>query len=181
MALMYDSVTATNIPSDATLMAGYINGDYPSYSKMVTLFPNAHVVSITVTSSGNGDVLDVENGDATAQDAPAWVLRQRANGTDPTVYTSLDDNDSSYGWPIVQQAFADQAVSPPHYWIAQYPTVTPTNPVIAASWVSLGAVAWQYADVGPFDLSVTNGTWPFSPPSPSRPTTYSRSLLLLGG
>ena len=143
---MYDAVTNTNIPADATLVAAYVNGHYTNYAQAVARFPHATVVGISVTARFNaGIVLDVEQGDARPDEAPDWVLMRRAAGIDPTVYC-----DSST-WPSVREAFTSRHLPEPHYWIAQYDG----DPTIPA-----GAVAKQYADPGPYDLSSVADHWP---------------------
>lgn len=87
---MYDSIVVGNIPLSAVAVAGYVNGWWPTYSTVVSKWPRAKHLSIAVTSSANADCLDVEPGDATPADAPAWVRRQKDRGVKrPAVYTSL--------------------------------------------------------------------------------------------
>jgi hypothetical protein len=143
---MYDSITPQNIPADADLIAGYVNGLYANIPMLQARFPHARTVAISVESSENaGTVLDVENGDADPVSAPAWVKLRRAAGVDPTVYCN------SSTWGAVQSAFKAAAVPEPHYWIAQYDD----DPTIPA-----GAVAKQYADAGPYDISAVADYWP---------------------
>lgn len=149
---MYDAISASNIPASATLIAGYGDGLYDDFATERARFPHARVVEIAVFAHDNlGVVLDVENGDATPAEAPGWVRMRRAAGVDPTVYC-----DSST-WPEVQAAFVAAGMHQPHYWIAQYdgnPTIPP------------GAVAKQYADRGPYDLSSVADYWPGVDPAP---------------
>lgn len=77
---MYDTITISAIPSNPTAVAGYVGGKWPTYNELVKRFPRAKHLSIAVNSSENADCLDIENGDATPQEAPAWVKRQRALG-----------------------------------------------------------------------------------------------------
>lgn len=89
---MYDSVTLTEIPRDAEAVAGYVNGRWPTYPKLVTLFPHAQHLSIAVNARYDADCLDVEKYDATPAQAPAWVRRQQARGIkQPVVYCSVSD------------------------------------------------------------------------------------------
>lgn len=150
MRTMYDAVTAANIPGDAQIVAGYIDkiklepwsaGDWAR-------FPNAVKVQIVKKASTNaGHVLDVEPGDATPGEAPGWVRMRRAAGADPTVYCSLST------WGSVRQAFRDQGVPEPHYWIAHYD---------GDSTIPAGAVAKQYrGNVAPgIDISSVADYWP---------------------
>jgi hypothetical protein len=105
-------------------------------------FPDKLVLRFTVFPSDNkGDVLDVENGDASPGDAPAWVARRRAAGhPNPGVYCS------QAVWDQVKRAFGDAFVPAPWYWIAAYPG---PGPVLYP-----GSLAHQWQDVGPYDESV---------------------------
>lgn len=148
MRLMYDAVTPSNVPQNAQMVAGYIDGNYQSYAGLVALFPNAVHVPIAVhASTNNGVVLDVETGDATPDQAPGWVTMRRSAGVDPTVYCSLSV------WSAVRGAFINQGVAEPHYWIAAYPGI--------GSALYDGAVAHQYQDYNNlYDLSVVADYWP---------------------
>ncbi len=157
MATMYDSVTAANIPPTAEIVAGYIDGLYAWSDADWARFPLALKVTIAVFAVDDADVLDVEHGDATPAEAPAWVLRQRARGADPTVYVSFDN------LLAVADAFDAAGVEYPRWWIADYQT--PPVPRLIP-----GSAATQYEDAGPYDLSITDGVWPASPPKPKPPT-----------
>lgn len=167
---MYDSVTATDIPISATMVAGYINGRYAWKPSDWARFPGAVKVQISITAAADaGQVLDVETGDATPQQAPHWVTMRRAAGTEPTVYM----NEST--WASVKQAFAGQHVAPPCYWVAAY--ATPPAPSIP-----LGAVAHQYADPvhsgGHYDLSIVADHWPGVDPAPVPPPTPAPPIII---
>lgn len=87
---MYDSVTVGEIPSNAVAVAGYVNGYYATMPKLATAFPHAKQLSVAVNVGADARCLDVERGDATPDQAPAWVKRQHARGiTQPVVYTFL--------------------------------------------------------------------------------------------
>ena len=89
---MFDSVTVSEIPKGATAVAGYVNGRYQTYPSLVSGFPNAHKLSIAVSSRFDADCLDVELGDATNAVAPGWVKRQLDRGVKkPVVYTSVSN------------------------------------------------------------------------------------------
>ena len=144
---MYDAVTPGNIPATATLVAGYTDGHYANLDQMRQRFPHAAIVKITVFASDNeGDVLDVETGDATPAEAPAWVLKRRAAGHPaPCVYMNSDT------WPQVIAEFRKAGVADPLWWVAHYdqqPTLT------AGMW------AKQYLSTNLYDLSTVAGPWP---------------------
>lgn len=73
---MYDSVDVDEIPPDAEAVMGYTGGQWPTYEELLHRFPNARVVAIAISASGDGDLLDVEQGDATPEQAPDWFKRQ---------------------------------------------------------------------------------------------------------
>lgn len=86
---MYDDVTVSLIPSNATAVAGYANGIYANLTAMRSRFPKAHILDIAVRSSVNATCLDVETGDATNAQAVGWVKAQHNRGlAKPIVYTS---------------------------------------------------------------------------------------------
>jgi hypothetical protein len=87
---MYDAVNVSNIPANAVAVAGYVNGHWPTYPTLKKKFPHAKVLSIAVTVHADAECLDVEAGDATPNQAPAWVVRQKKLGVKkPVVYTSV--------------------------------------------------------------------------------------------
>lgn len=91
MALtMWDSIDTTQLPpGPGYCYAGYVNGHWPNYNPIVSKFPGHHVLSIAVFASADADCLDVENGDATPQQAAGWFLRQLARGVArPCIYAS---------------------------------------------------------------------------------------------
>lgn len=158
MRTMYDSTAAIDIPSDARMVAGYVDGKY-KWSPLDWLrFPHAIRVRIAVFQTTNdGHVLDVESGNADPSQSVDWVLMRRKAGADPTVYCSESL------WPSVHYAFQLRKVAEPHYWTANYtrgPTLLP------------GTIAHQYADPitsgGHYDLSIVADYWPGVDPIPSR-------------
>lgn len=151
--LMYDGVTPSRIPADATMVAGYVDGRYANLPALRQRFPHATVVEIAVFAHTNGGtVLDVEAGDATPGEAPGWVVSRRHAGVDPTVYCSASV------WPAVQAAFRNAGIAEPHYWIARYDN-DPTVPT--------GAVAKQYKTTAGYDVSSVAAYWPGVDPKPT--------------
>jgi hypothetical protein len=154
---MYDGITPSSVPTGAAAYAGYVGGNWPSYSPLVRQYPNALHVSIAVNSSENARVLDVETGDATPAEAPGWAARQRAGGNPyPVIYMNAST------WPAVRAAFAEQGVPEPLYWVASYVTDPAQVPAIPA-----GAIAIQYYDFGGYDASVIADYWPGLDPDPA--------------
>jgi hypothetical protein len=75
---------------NAEAVAGYTSGAWPTYPKLLGLFPKAKKLSIAVSAEHDADCLDIENGDASPAQAPAWVRRQKARGVKkPVVYSSV--------------------------------------------------------------------------------------------
>ncbi len=92
---MYDSVNLSQVPANAVAVAGYVNGQWPTFPTLKTRFPHARRLSIAVTADADADALDVEKGDATPEQAAAWVKRQSARGLKrPVVYCSVSDAQS---------------------------------------------------------------------------------------
>ena len=86
---MYDSVDVDQIPGNATHVAGYVNGKWPTVAALRARFPHAKVLTIAVTANADAECLDVETGDATPAQAPAWVKRQQARGVKhPKIYAN---------------------------------------------------------------------------------------------
>lgn len=87
---MLDSVTVANLPSGADAYAGYVDGAFQNYQALKARFGgHAHLLSIAVFASDNAECLDIETGDATPAQAPAWVRRQHGRGIRrPVLYAS---------------------------------------------------------------------------------------------
>lgn len=94
--IMYDSVTLSALPKGADAYAGYVNGAWPTFKSL----PLAkHQLSIAVNAGADARCLDVEAGDATPDQAAAWIKKQKARGEIlPVVYTS-----AAYVQPLVNK------------------------------------------------------------------------------
>lgn len=89
---MYDSVNLRAIPKAAVAVAGYVGGNWATYFAIPEFFPKARRTSIAVNASEDADFLDIERGDATIEEAPAWFKRQRARGKRrPGFYISVSN------------------------------------------------------------------------------------------
>lgn len=167
--LMFDGVTPANVPAGAALYAGYVNGEWPSLAALSAKFPGALHVSVTVNTVGHATVLDVENGDATPEQAPGWAERQRSDGNPyPVVYMDYAN------WLLVRNQFADQAIPEPLYWVAAYvkdPTQVPAIPA--------DAIAVQFYDYGGYDASVVADYWPGVDPAPIAESVPSAKTIQL--
>jgi hypothetical protein len=143
---MYDAVNVEGIPSEAVMVAGYVNGLYSNLTQLDSRFPKALHIGISVSAHENtGLVLDVETGDASPSEAPAWVQMRRKEGVNPTVYCNAST------WLAVKQAFYTAGVAEPNYWIADYDN-DPTIPT--------GAIAKQYSSNSQYDVSSVADYWP---------------------
>jgi hypothetical protein len=114
--IMRDSTSAADIPADTPMVAGYVDGRYAWSAADWQRFPHAVRVGIAVHAWTNqGDVLDVEQGDATPAQAPGWVGARRAAGAvRPTIYC----NRGNVG--AVADALHAAGVDPAHcaIWLA---------------------------------------------------------------
>lgn len=101
-----DSIRATNLPPGVPAYAGYVDGIWADYDAICARFPGAQVLSIAVFVADNADCLDIETGDATPGQAPAWTKRQHRRGlARPCLYASagimnlVHDNLTAAGLP----------------------------------------------------------------------------------
>ena len=147
MKFMYDSVNAHNLPLGADYYAGYVAGNWPNFIEISKMFPKKRVVSIAVQADQNAQVLDVERGDATADQVPAWVVRMRKTGRKrPTIYTSRSN------YPEICAALDAAKVAHPDFWIADWTGEPHAIP---------NAVAVQYLSTDLFDKTcITDAYWP---------------------
>ena len=161
---LYDSVTAANIPSSATQVAGYIDGRYKWTDADWARFPNA-TLKLKISAipfNFAADVCDCETGDYTPAQAAEWAVNRKTQGLRPVIYCSVSVKPS-----VVEQlnarGLADTDVD---WWEAHYTGQPHMEP---------GSEATQYADPGPYDLSETAPGWtadqtpaPLAPSSPGK-------------
>jgi hypothetical protein len=152
---------------EASVVMGYDDGNWPDAATLAQMFPGKTLVRITVNPRDDeGDMLDVETGDAVPADLPAWVARRRAAG---------------HGGPLgyfsealraqVDAAFLSQRVAKCGYFIAAYPGA-------GLALQQPGDVGHQYEDVGPYDLSVVIDYLPGIDTSPEPWPPYTPSAVL---
>jgi hypothetical protein len=92
---------------------------------LVQRFPHAHRLSIAVNASEDADCLDVETGDATPAEAPAWFHRQIKLGKKlPCLYANTST------MPAVITALAAAGIQRNQYrvWTAHYTGVPHIEP-----------------------------------------------------
>lgn len=150
--LMYDSINPNAIPTNAQMVAGYIDGtDFKWPESAWSRFPNSVKVRIARrTYTNDGHVLDVELGIPTVWPPTRaivdWVVMRRRAGVEPTIYCNqLND------WAGIRSLFQNAGVREPYYWVARYNNV---------AQIPAGAIAKQYANPGPYDLSIVADYWP---------------------
>lgn len=139
--IFYDSTTIDDIPADAVGIFAYANGRYANVGEARQKFPHAVIGTIAVSADAVADILDVERGDATPEQAPGWALRMRLQGRVAYVYCSASS------WGAVKAAFAQSHVPEPEWGIADYDNVAQMIP---------GAIYKQYGGnlPGHYDLNI---------------------------
>lgn len=151
---MQDSIDLSQLVEPVEAFAAYVGGHWPDYSAACKKWPHALRKSIAVSADEDADILDVESGDATPGQFPAWFARQKKRGLQlPGVYADAST------MPLVQAAA--KAIKTIDYvrWVADYDGVAK---------VPAGMQAKQYTDKGygrNLDLSVANAAF-WSKPSP---------------
>lgn len=160
---MYDSITPGNIPASATMVAGYVDGHWANIPAMRKRFPHATVVTIAVAHGTRAMVADVENGDMSPASAVEWArdTMHDVPNTELTIYANTST------WPSVKAAFKAAGVALPQWWAAHYTGKPHLEP---------GSIATQYADPGPYDLSLVADYWPGVDPKPTPPAEPHVSL-----
>ncbi len=142
---MYDSTNPFDIPADAQMVAGYIDGSWPWTAAGWARFPNAVKVRITVGNTEAADAIDVENGDATPAYAGGWVRRRNAAGVRPLVYCNRSAR------PAVEAACAGLSYD---LWIATLDGIQAMQPgAVATQWQGQAQSGMHY------DKSLVNDTW----------------------
>jgi murein L,D-transpeptidase YcbB/YkuD len=154
MPTMYDSETPSAIPADAEIVAGYVDGQWPDFDELVTRFPNAKHVSITVSGRAGAMVGDCEKGDMTPATLATWAEREIAADRRPTLYYSKDSA------PAVVAALqeAGVALTAVDYWVADWKVPAEAHLVpgsVATQWASPGT-----GSGGNYDVSETVEAWP---------------------
>lgn len=164
MLTMYDSIDVAEIPANAQAVAGYTGGQWPTFKELAKAFPKAKRVSIAIRSADNGEILDIEAGDASVGDAAPWFHRQQARGVKrPGFYTSLSNVN------LLVQALEQHSIHRADYrlWSAHYTAA----PHICGPSEGIGtyADATQYYDRAlgrNLDVSVCADSF-FAPPKPA--------------
>jgi hypothetical protein len=116
--VMFDSVTLSEVPRNAPAVAGYTTGLYPTYPDVVKDFPKAHHLSIAISAVVKARCLDIETGDATPYQAPAWLERELGDkpAAKPVGYASVS------AWPEIKRLIDRVGIARHQYliWTAHY-------------------------------------------------------------
>lgn len=154
--LLYDSITARDIPLSAPMVGYYDDGPYAWSASDLDLFPRSVQVGITTNfRNTRAKVLDAESGGATEAQTVTWVSAKRALGMIPTVYLPFS------WWDDTRRLFDQVGMPEPLWWVAKWDR---------DARIPDGAIAKQYANSaitgGHFDLSVVADYWPGVDPEP---------------
>ena len=127
---------------------------------------------ISVTADANmGDVLDVEVGDATPDQAHGWISMRKSSGLfRPTIYCSLDTVQA------VRDGTREYVLGKDYdIWVARYDG-SPLN-------VYTGTAAKQYAALTDYDVSVVYDTsWPYRKAPAAQPASgWPANVVLVYG
>lgn len=151
MRTMFDSTTPRAIPSNAVLVAGYANGRYAWSPLDWKRWPAAAHVVISVNAwYASALVLDVENGDATPEQANGWIIAaERVTGWTPTLYGTKETLDRC-------KVFVAQANLACDYWLAEWTGI----PHLPSGFAACQYAAPGHGSPGHFDMSVAADWWP---------------------
>lgn len=132
---MYDAVDAAQIPTTATIVAGYVDGSISAWSSTDwDRFPNARFLAITVIGADGADVIDCEHGDVSVQTAVNWATRNRNR----IIYVNRTTFESNLSTFQAVAAFT-------HFWIADWTNIPHLYP---------GSLATQWTSGAGFDQSL---------------------------
>ncbi|HEX3490465.1 MAG TPA: hypothetical protein VHU92_14030 [Streptosporangiaceae bacterium] len=147
---MYDSVDWQNIPADARMVAGYVDGAYAWPEEAWRKFPKAAHVRISVIPPGDpakAGVLDVETGAASVDDAPGFIRARRRHKEPAVIYVERSLV------PDIRRACGDLEYG---LWVADWTG----HPHKLADMHKVVAVQWQGGVDVPYDISeVFARTW----------------------
>ena len=168
---MLDSVNADALPSGDYAYAGYVDGDWPSYSVIKARFPDSDILSITVSSGDDADCIDMESGDATVAEAVAWLERKLAAGVSrPCVYADVSTMSSALGELERSAGTLDRI----RIWTAHYGALEHICGPGSCGLLAVNADGTQWTDQNNplnVDISLLLGTFFSSPPRPHSPST----------
>jgi len=163
MLRMGDAVNPANLPAGLDAYAGYDDGQWPDFPVISAQHPNVPVLDITVVAINKGTCLDIENGDATIDQAPDWYKKRVAAGVNrPAFYTSESN------LLALVTALSNAGVSRYAYrvWSAHYGVGKHIcGPTTCGS--SVAADGTQWIDHGGWDESLLNTSFFSGSPAPN--------------
>lgn len=119
----FDSVTLSVIPAHPAAVAGYLSGNFPTFSLLARAFPGAvrvpvaiHALPVYPSLVGRMACLDIEPGDAVPSDAGAWVRGEIRIHVKPCVYANLST------MPAVRASITAAGIARSGYflWVADW-------------------------------------------------------------
>jgi hypothetical protein len=169
LPILRDSTSASDIPLEVlAAVGGYGDGEFVWSAADWARFPASIVpLSIVTNAANQGDVLDVERGDATPAEVPGWVLHfDRPARRRPTIYSSR------WTWPAVRQALHDAGLEAVliDWWAATLDGTTDVPGAVAVQAFGSAMTGGHYDESVILDPSWI-GILPSPPqPSPALPT-----------
>jgi hypothetical protein len=144
---MFDSAFNDQYPPDPQAVAGYVDGhvgDQPNYDWLVSAFPRAGHLSITLDPARDAMCLDIEAGAASPESAAAWHQRQAARGVQrPCLYASASAMETAV-LPVITAAGVRRADV--RLWSAHYGAGAHICGPGSCGLLSVGADATQWTD-----------------------------------
>jgi len=122
--MVYDSVDVSAIPREAKYVLGYVDGIYANIELIKIRFPNAKIITVTVTGYSRAMMADVERGAIDTKTLKTWIAHKYYTGPFPVVYCS--DNIK----PVVSYAIAYVYKGQWAWWAADWtgvPHIVPTS------------------------------------------------------
>jgi hypothetical protein len=162
---MADSTNLDDCPGNSDLEASYIDRAFAQPAERWARHPKALGRIATSAQTNEGNILDVETGDAFPWEAPGWCEMRRTAGVDPSVYVEFDQ------WAATRTEFQLRGIPEPHWWIAWWFNPGTPLPVPAMVPIPAGAMARQFAGSAltqaHYDLSAVADYWPGVDPGPN--------------
>jgi len=177
LVIVYDSCNVDAIPDDAQVLMGYVDVYDASgrsiYDLMKARFPNATVISGTVTGVPGVRWCDMETGDLSAPEAATWAYNEIQSGRPvwdpPTIYCQAANGES------VKVALADLGLtmgSQVPWAMAWWNDVQDLNPPPPPWPILPPPVCHQFMTIkNTYDMSValSSWIWPAPPAPPPKP------------
>jgi hypothetical protein len=151
MRTLYDSTNPDDIPVTVEAVAGYLDlWPAGAWDRFTNATIKRHIAR---NAAEDGDTADVETGDLTPQEAPAWARRALARGVvKPWCYCSLSVKTALFQAMAANHLILHQDWE---WWSAGYFDGTPR--------LDPDAIATQYIDPprsgGHYDLSLISDSW----------------------